>query len=285
MNGKYKKQIGDGVALLIGTPLAAAGMVIFTIPNRLAPGGVSGLATALNALLPLGVGAMSLILNLPIFLLAWRRFGWRKLLLTMIAAAGFSVLLDVFTPLLPSYTGNRLLASVYGGVMLGAGVGMLLTRGVTTGGTDLLSMLVHRRLPQVSTGTLLICLDGLVVLTAVLIFRDMEVALYSAITIFIQGKIIDAMMAGLDFAKVIYIVTDDPAPILTGLVNEQGRGVTEFAAKGGYTRAPKSVLMTVARRNEVAAVMRLAKAADPAAFIILQNAAEVHGEGFKEAQV
>lgn len=282
MRTEKKVLLSDVALVLIASVLMASGMVIFTIPNNIAPGGVSGLATAIAALLPVPVGTLALLLNIPLLFAAWRAFGWRKLLFTMIAAACFSVFVDLFTPVLPAYTENRLLASVYGGVALGLGVGMLMTRNITTGGTDLLVMLLRKPFPHMPAGTLLTIIDAGVVAVAVLLFRDIEVALYSALTIFIQGKLIDAIMQGLDHAKVVMIITKQAAAIKAVLVGEKGLGLTEFTVRGGFTRDEKDLLMLVLHRGQMAETLRIAKKLDPSAFIIIQSAAEVHGEGFKE---
>lgn len=277
-----RKALLDAGALILGIPCMAAGMAVFTIPNNLAPGGVSGLATALAQLIPLPVGLLSLIINIPVFLIAWRMFGWRSLTLTMIATLSFSVCLDFFTPRLYAYMGNRLLASVYGGVIMGAGMGLLFTRGITTGGTDLICMILRKPLPHLQAGSLLFIIDAVVVIFAVLIFRDVEVALYSSVAIFLQGKVIDAIMQGLDHAKVIMIISDKCEAIRAVLVDENGRGATMFAATGAYSGANKNMLMTVAHRGELNKTLKTAKLIDPSAFIIVHDATEVHGEGFKE---
>ncbi len=279
---KFRSIIGDITGILAGTLLMVLGMAVFTIPNQLAPGGVSGLATALHELFPFPIGSITLAINIPIFIVAWRMFGFRKLALTGLATLLFSFLLDVLSPYMFIYTGNRLLSSMFGGVLLGAGVGIMFTRGITSGGTDLISMILKKPFPHIPSGTMLVMIDSLVILIAVLIFGDLDVALYSAVTIFIQGKVIDAIQQGMDYAKVMLIITDKPKELLQVLAIEKGRGVTEFTAKGGYSGNEKAMLMTVARRSEVADTLRTVKMIDPRAFTILHDATEVHGEGFKE---
>ena len=278
----HKKTLLDCGVLLLGIPCMAAGMAIFTIPNNLAPGGISGLATALAQLIPLSVGVLSLLINIPVLLIAWRMFGWKNLMLTILATVLFSACLDLFTFLLPAYTDNSLLACVFGGVMLGAGMGILFTRGLTTGGTDLICMILRRPFPHLQAGTLLFVIDALVILFAVLIFRDIEVALYSSVAIFFQSKVVDAIMQGVNYAKVILIISDNCEKIRAVLVDENGRGATLFTAKGGYSHTDKNMLMTVAHRSDVPKILKTAKKIDPDSFIIVHDATEVHGEGFRE---
>jgi uncharacterized membrane-anchored protein YitT (DUF2179 family) len=260
----------------------ALGMVIFTIPNNLAPGGVSGLATALAHVLPINVGFLTLIFNVPILIVGLVMFGWRSVVRTVFATLMFSVSIDVLSPVMFTYTNNVLLASVVGGVLIGAGVGILFIRNITTGGTDMITMILRKPFPQLQAGSLMIVIDSVVVLIAVFIFGDIEIALYSAITLFVAGKVIDAIMQGVDFAKIILIITDRQKDILDELTRNLGRGVTEMPARGGFTGKDKSMLLTVARRSEIAATLRAVKKIDPESFVILYNATEVHGEGFKE---
>jgi uncharacterized membrane-anchored protein YitT (DUF2179 family) len=285
MSGLSKKTAGmltDALSIFLGCVIMALGMVIFTIPNNLAPGGVSGLATAVAHVLPVNVGFLTLIFNVPVLVVSLIMFGWRSVVRTVFATLAFSVSIDVLMPVMFTYTNNVLLASVVGGVLIGAGVGILFIRGITTGGTDMITMILRKPFPQLQAGSLMIIIDSVVVLIAVFIFGDIEIALYSAITIFVAGKVIDAIMQGMDFAKIILIITDRQKEILDELTRNLGRGVTEMPARGGFTGKDKSMLLTVARRSEIAATLRAVKKIDPESFVILYNATEVHGEGFKE---
>jgi uncharacterized membrane-anchored protein YitT (DUF2179 family) len=288
MSGLSKKTAGmltDALSIFLGCVIMALGMVIFTIPNNLAPGGVSGLATAVAHVLPVNVGFLTLIFNVPVLVVSLIMFGWRSVVRTVFATLAFSVSIDVLTPVMFTYTNNVLLASVVGGVLIGAGVGVLFIRGITTGGTDMITMILRKPFPQIPAGTLLMIIDAIVILIAVIIFKDIEVALYSGVAIFVQGKVIDAIMQGLDFAKVIMIITGKPKEIIAALAEATERGVTEFEVRGGYTGEKKAMIMTVVRRSEVSTAIRIVKQTDPGAFTILHNATEVRGEGFKEYDV
>ncbi len=271
----------DILAILVGSALVAAGLVLFTIPNNIAPGGVSGLSTALAYLTPLSVAVWSLILNIPLVALAWWRLGFRPLARTILATLLLSAFIELFSYVLPPYTNNVLLASVLGGVLCGAGMGVIFVRGASTGGTDLISLLLNRVFPNFSVGSLLLVVDATVVVFAVFVFRDIEVALYSIVTIFVTTRTIDAIMQGVDHAKVIYIVTERGDDILALLAEDLGRGVTVLQGRGGYTRREKHVLMLVVRRNSFAQTLKAVKQVDKQAFIFVTNASEVHGEGFK----
>ncbi len=281
MKQSVRTWIIDILLLTFGSTLVAAGLVLFTIPNNIAPGGVSGLATALAYLSPVSVGFWTLILNVPLVILAWWKLGFRPLSKTIVATLLLSGLIELFLRILPPYTNNILLASVLGGVLCGAGMGIVFVRGATTGGTDLISLLLNRVFPNFSVGSLLLIVDATVVVFAVFVFRNIEVALYSIVTIFATTRTIDAIMQGVDHAKVIYIVTERADDILSLLAEELGRGVTVLQGRGGYTRRDKHVLMLVVRRNSFAQTLKAVKQIDKQAFIFVTDATEVHGEGFK----
>lgn len=272
----------DALFILFGSLAVATGLSMFTVPNNIAPGGVSGIATALSYLTGLPVGALSLCLNIPIMIIAWRKLGFLPLIKTITATAVLSVGVDIFIPLLPDYTNNPLLAALMGGVLMGGGMGALLARGISTGGTDLAGLLIYKKVSALSMGQLLIVIDTVVVVFAVIVFRDIEVALYSLVTIVTASKCIDIIQQGVDYAKVIYIITDKKDAYIKMLAEQMGRGVTVIPAKGGFTGNEKSMLMLIVRRNEVSLVLSAIKAVDRSAFIILSDATEVHGEGFKE---
>ena len=275
---------GFGLDLLYsvaGSALVALAVAVFTVPNDIAPGGVSGLATALAYLTPISVGVWALVLNVPLLLAAWRMLGLRALTMTLLATVLLSVFIDLFGAILPGYSNNELLAAVAGGVLSGLGVGILFLRGISTGGTDLAALLLKKPFPNVPNGIMLLLIDAGVVAVAVLIFRDIEVALYSAITIYLSSKVIDALAQGVDYAKVIYIITERGEEISRVLNEQTGRGTTLLSAQGGYTGKDKQMVVTVTRRNVLAQTLRLIKQTDPAAFTYVTDSTEVHGEGFK----
>ena len=280
-NSSVKNILIDLVYTIIGSALVGAALSMFTVPNDIAPGGVSGLATALAYITPIRVSFWTLILNIPLLLCAWRILGKRALVFTLISTVLLSVFIDLSAAFLPAYTNNPLLASFCGGVVTGLGIGMLFLRGISTGGTDLLALLLKRVFPNIASGTLLMMIDATVVAIAVLIFRDIEVALYSVITIFITSKLVDAMAQGVDYAKVIYVVTGMGDKLTDVLNRYTDRGSTIVPAIGGYTKDNKQIVITVPRRNVLSQTLRLIKQTDPDAFIFVMDSTEVHGEGFK----
>lgn len=277
---KCRTLIYDLLLILVGCLLTALALDIFTIPNNIAPGGVSGLATALAEISPISIGLWMLLMNIPLLLLAWRMIGLRPLLLTLVSTLALSLFTDLFA-FLPGYTSDMLLASVFGGALSGLGIGLLFLRGISTGGTDLLALLLKKPFPNIPNGTLLLFADAAVVLIAAAVFRDVHVAIYSAITIFCSSKVIDALAEGVDHAKVIYTVTGKGSEVCAVLNANTPRGTTLIQASGGYTGENKQVVITVTRRNALAQTLRLIKQTDPYAFTFVTAATEVHGEGFK----
>ena len=277
----WKGFLLDLVYSLLGSAVVALAVAVFTVPNDIAPGGVSGLATALAYISPISVGVWTLLLNVPLLLAAWRLLGLRPLVFTLLATVLLSVFIDLFGVLLPGYTNNVLLAAAAGGVLSGLGVGLLFLRGISTGGTDLAALLLKKPFPNVPNGIMLLVIDALVVAIAVVIFRDIEVALYSAITIYLASKVIDALAQGVDYAKVIYIITERGEEISRVLNERTDRGTTLLSAVGGYTGKSKHMVVTVTRRNVLAQTLRLIRETDPAAFTFVTDSTEVHGQGFK----
>ena len=270
----------DILVCIIGSALVGTALSVFTIPNEIAPGGISGLSTALAYMLGVRVSVLTLVLNIPIMLAAYRLLGKRSFFYTLLSTALLSGFIELAS-FLPVYTGNILIAAVYGGVLTGIGIGILFLRNITTGGTDLLALMLHKAFPNVPNGTILAVIDGIVVLIAVLVFRKIEVALTSVLTIYFSSKVIDLIAQGVDYAKVIYIVTDKGKELSAVLNSSTDRGNTVIKAFGGYTGAEKQLVITVTRRNVLAQTLRLIHATDPAAFTFVTDSTEVHGEGFK----
>ena len=270
----------DILVCIIGSALVGTALSVFTIPNEIAPGGISGLSTALAYMLGVRVSVLTLVLNIPIMLAAYRLLGKRSFFYTLLSTALLSGFIELAS-FLPVYTGNILIAAVYGGVLTGIGIGILFLRNITTGGTDLIALMLHKAFPNVPNGTILAVIDGIVVLIAVLVFRKIEVALTSVLTIYFSSKVIDLIAQGVDYAKVIYIVTDKGKELSAVLNSSTDRGNTVIKAFGGYTGAEKQLVITVTRRNVLAQTLRLIHATDPAAFTFVTDSTEVHGEGFK----
>ena len=280
-NYTIKDVLIDLLYTVVGTALVGFALSMFTVPNDIAPGGVSGLATALAYITPIRVSAWTLMMNIPLMIAAWRKLGPRAIFFTLIATLLLSFFIEIGERFLPKYCSDTLVASLMGGVVSGLGMGMLFIRGISTGGTDLLALILKKLLPNLPTGTLLMFVDATVVVIATLIFRDFDVAIYSAITIYVCSKVIDALTQGVDYAKVIYTVSSHGEEIARALNENTDRGSTLIPAFGGYTGEGKHIVMTVTRRSVVAQTLRLIRQTDPKSFSFVMDSTEVHGEGFK----
>lgn len=281
---KYKKIVIDLLFSIVGSALVALATVVFNVPNDIAPGGATGLSTALAYITPIRVSVWSIIINVPLLICAWHMLGLYSLTMTLISTVLLSIFIEICN-LLPKYTNSVLLAAVFGGVITGVGVGILFLRGISTGGTDLLALILKKVFPNVGNGTMLLILDVAVVGIAVLVFRDIEVALYSAISIVIGTKVIDAISEGVDYAKVIYIITEKGDEVSKALNTYTDRGTTIVPAIGGYTGQDKQMIVTVTRRNVLSQTLKIIKMTDPNAFSFVMDSTEVHGEGFKSSML
>ena len=263
--------------ILLGCLIGGAAYPLFMTPNNIAPGGVTGIGIILNYLFGLPVGTVSLVLNIPLFITGYRYIGRIFAFRSLLATALFSVCIDIL-PLKPM-TDDMLLGTLFGGVMLGIGLGLILRGGATTGGTDMLARMVHHRLPTVTVGTFLFAFDLVVVVAAGFTVGTQQ-ALYAIINIYVSGRIIDMVMVGFSGNKACFIMSAKWQEITSRLLSEMGRGVTQLKARGAYTMEEKPVVLCVVSRQEVTTLKRIVEDEDPASFMFISDAHEAIGEGF-----
>lgn len=263
--------------ILLGSLIAAAAYPSFLVPNNIAPGGLTGVATILNFLFRWPVGTVSLLLNVPLFIIGYRAMGRVFAFRSLIATILFSLLIDIL-PIRPVST-DPLLGTLFGGVILGAGLGLILRGGATTGGSDMVARMVHRKLPFISVGMFLFAVDCLVVLGAAVTIGT-EQALYAFINIYVCSKVIDTVMMGFSGNKACFIMTSRWEQITRRLMDEVGRGVTHLEARGAYTGRQQPVVLCVASRQEIMSVKRIVQEEDEKAFMFITEAHEALGEGF-----
>lgn len=280
MNLKAKKTEGvkKQVLIIIGCMIGASAYPLFLVPNAIAPGGVTGIGTVLNHVFSWPVGLTSMILNIPLFIIGFRSMGKSFVYRTLIATLLFSLLIDLlhFNPV----TDNPLLASVFGGVVLGFGLGLILRANATTGGTDLLAQVVHRKLPFVTVGVFLLSLDFAVILLAGFIIGA-EQAMYAMICVFVYTKVLDVVLAGIGTDKACHIITKLGEEITHRLISDVERGVTTIQATGSYSGDQVNMLLCIVSRNEVMSVKTIVNEVDPHAFVFITDTHETLGEGFR----
>ncbi len=265
--------------IIFGALLSAISLNMFLIPNKIAPGGVSGLATILHYVVGLPVGITMLALNIPLFLFSVRVLGKKFGLNTLFGAVVLAVAIDAVAPFVPVLTNDLLLASLYGGVLDGVGLGLVFRFKGTTAGTDLAAAVINK-LFGISVGQALLYVDFFVIVTAGVVFGKAELSLYALISLFVATQIIDLVQEGRSSAKLFFIMTTKIDQVAQAIMNDLGRGVTLFRAIGGYTGQPREVLFCVVSTGEVSKVKDLVLKYDDKAFVIVSDAHEVLGEGF-----
>ena len=263
--------------ILLGCVVGAAAYPLFMTPNRIAPGGITGIATILNHLLRWPVGTVSLVLNIPLFLVGYRSMGKVFVFRSLVATVLFSLLIDLL-PLRPM-TDDPLLGTLYGGVLLGIGLGMIMRGGATTGGSDMVARMVHRRFPFITVGSFLFAIDCAVVLAAGFLIGTSE-ALYALINIFLTAKVMDVVIVGFSSNKACFVISGRWREISERIMRDMGRGVTQLTARGAYTGAERPTLLCVISRSEITAFKRILREEDENAFIIIVEAHEAIGDGF-----
>lgn len=275
-----KKYSFELLQIIIGTFLMAFGVSQFLLPNQLSSGGVTGIATITYYFFNLPMGLTIFALNIPLFILSWIKKG-KEFVIKGILGTGF---LSLFIDLLDQYTvltQDRLLACIYGGIIMGLGTSIILKADASTGGTDMLAYVIREYKPKYRTGNLIGTIDIIIIIINVIVFRKIEIGLYSAIAIYIMGKVIDVVFEGVNFTKMIFIISNKYLEISEKIVEHVGRGITGIHAKGMYTNDEKMMLWCIASRNEAMRIKQISKKIDPRSFVVISNAREAYGVGFK----
>lgn len=265
---------------VLGSALFAAGFAFFLEPNDLSSGGISGLALILVELLQFGsVGTISILINLPLFILGGVKIGKRFFVGSLIGMLLSSLLIDGFTALhLPAV--EPVIAMVYGGVLCGLGVGIVFMAGTSTGGSDIVVRLLKLKYRNVPIGQISLAFDALVVLLTGIVFRDMNKALYTGITVFLCGKMVDAVVYRFDYSKVALIISKEYESIAKEIGDKLDRGATFLHGEGSYSGEETKVVLAAVKKQQIAELKELVMALDPNAFVIVQEAHQVLGDGF-----
>jgi len=277
------KGIKDIIMVLLGSLIMASGYVFFIVPYKIIPGGVYGIAIILHHTLGLPTGTSGLVMNIP--LLFWGvkelgpRFGWR----TIMGMTATSILIDLMTVFWGSgalIEDDLLLSSLYGGILIGAGLALIFMAKGTTGGSDIVAQIMYKR-SKVPMGQLLILIDTAVVILGVIMFKDIKLALYAIITIYVTGQVIDSMTIGMNHRKGAFIVSEKYNEIADYILKKLRRGATYFHSKGIYKNNEKEVIFAALSRRELVALQENVKKIDPNAFMTVIDVRDVRGEGFK----
>lgn len=277
---KVWKLIWDYLMITIFSFTYAAGISLFLDPNKLAPGGVSGISIMLSRITPIPTGTWILLLNIPILGLGLWKFGLKFLISTVyctIVSSAFTNMLAGFGAL----TTDKVLAAAAGAALMAVSMGMILKAGATTGGVDIIVKVLRLRYRHLKTGNLYLIMDAIVVTLSGIMFHNLEIALYAAVAIFISSVVLDTVLYGKDGAKMIYIISDHPDRITDRLLEDLDIGVTSLKGEGAYSGKEKKVLMCVMRKPLAPKAQQIVKEEDPEAFMIVSDATEIFGEGYK----
>lgn len=273
----------DYPIIIVGCFVFAMGISMFLTPNHISPGGVSGIAVILNHLFPyISTGIYIIILNIPLLIAGYICFGIRFIARTGFATIFSSLLIDFVAIVFDPYMGDTLLSAIAGGALSGIGMGLIILRGATTGGVDIVAKLINRKLQHLSLGSLFLAIDGTVVTLSAIAFNNVEVGLYSLVTIFASSTLIDKLCYGSGGGKMVYIISKNHKKVLNEILTVISRGVTVVDGKGGYTDNDCKVLMCAVRRHEVSLVNSAVKKYDSEAFVIVTDSNEINGVGFNE---
>ena len=280
---KWKKIGKMAVQITAGCAIFALGFDLFLEPNDLNVGGMSGIAMILRRLLGFGsIGVLTMLLNVPLFIMGARRLGKEFLFGSLAGMLLSSVFIDLFAGL-PVPKTEILLDSLYGGVLIGLGLGLVFLSGATTGGSDIAARLLRRRFRSASLGRVMLLIDLAIITLTGVVFRDISKTLYSALPLAVSSVVMDQLLYGLDHSTVALIISEEHAQIAKRIETRLDRGATLLDASGTYTGMPRPVLMSAVRQKELPELKSFVREIDPNAFVILLPAHQVLGEGFRRA--
>lgn len=270
--------------IVFGGIIYAIGFRMFLFPNSMMAGGLGGLSMIINQLSGLPVGLMTFVMNIPLFIAARKVLGRRFFIGSVVGMTISTLLVDVFGMLLPSFTRDPLLGSIYGGIINGAGIGLVLSAGASTGGSDIIAGLLRHRFPSINFGKFMLMVNGGIIAIYALVLKNYDCALYSVIAIFVESKIIDGILYGFEHSKLVYIISDEYEKISHELQIELHRGVTLIEGYGAYTGQHKNVIMCVIKRQQIAKLKHIVQKYDEHAFVIINETHEVIGKSFANIQ-
>lgn len=278
---KIAKFICRYIVITFAACIYAVGISMFLDPNNLAPGGLTGAAVILTRIIPITLGTLIVIMNIPIMILGAWKFGARFTLSTLYTLVVSSAFMEIFERMGYVVTHDKILAALVGGTLMGAGMGLCLRMETTTGGIDIIIKVLRQNTGRLNPGEMYLIIDGLILAAAALYFKDIEVSMYAGVAIVVSTYILDKVLYGSDEAKLVYIVSNKRKIIATRMMVELNMGVTLVEGKGAYNMENTEVIMCVMHKQNLTKVRNLVSEVDPEAFMIVSSATEVFGEGFK----
>lgn len=271
---------------MVGGVFFGLSVNVFTAPNHIAPGGVTGFATLMNYLFDLPIGGVAICINVPLLLLAYRLLGKGFVLRTLKTVLIMNFFVDIGIPSVTQYvySGENIVAGLLGGVLMGASIGVVLTRGSTTGGLDVVGRLLKLKIPHLSIGRMLFVGDFVVLLVSVVVYGNIESGIYGLICIYASSKMVDSLLYGMDKGKLIHVVSTKSEEIAKEIFSTIGRGATLLDGHGSYKNDERKVLMCAVRDNQYPRVKKAVYRVDPQAFVIVSEASDILGLGFRKIE-
>lgn len=279
---KIKEFFLDLSVFICGSVIYSVAIIMFISSNEISPGGITGIASVLNFLFSLPIGTTVFIINIPLLTIGFFKFGKIFIFKTTLATFCVSAVLDICEVLLPKLHIDMFLASVFGGCLIGFAISIIMLRGSTTGGVDIVAKIINQRHPHFSVGRIILFADAVVVGLSALVYKNVQSALYSIVTLYASSKITDLMLYGSDKGKIIYIISNQTQDIVSKILTAVNRGVTVIDVVGGYNGEKRKMIMCTVRRSEVHAIYKYTRTVDKNAFIVVAEAGEIFGEGFKK---
>ena len=267
---------------VVGSAIFAVGVTIFTTPNEIAPGGVTGIATVLHSITGMQMGTLTFLINIPLIILGLVVIGKRFTINTFRTLLILSVITNISETFLPVYTENVLVASIFGGAAIGIGIGIIFLNGSTTGGTDILGRVLLRYFQHIPLGKILLAIDFVIVVFAGFYYGTLDAALYALVSVYVTERAMDGVLYGFNETRIAYVVTEHPDEVAKRVMEETDRGVTYLHGEGGFQHDKKLVIMCARPSRQFAKFKRIVLEVDHAAFIMVAPASNVIGEGFKE---
>ena len=276
------KKLTRYLVIILGCVLYALGFQFFMYPNAIVAGGVTGVAMLINAFTRLPVGMLIIVLNIPLFLTSWRHFGLDLMIMSLVGMLLSSVFVDLFAMTGIVMTGDPMLAAVIGGVIKGAGLGLVYYVGATTGGVDIVAKFLRQRFEQINFGTLILIMDTVIIVLYAASLGKYESAMYAVIAMFVVSKVIDLVLYGIDNSSLCYIISEQSEALTERIMAEPlRRGVTILEGEGAYSHLRKHVLLCVIKRTQMGELRRLVKSVDENAFFVVSDVKNVFGKGFE----
>lgn len=282
MNRAWLSHTSDILLILTGSVVMGLAYVVFLIPHQVVPGGVTGVAMILNHFFGTPIGLINIVLNIPLFILGVKVLGRSYGIKSLVGLLLSSGVIDFFSYILPlrPATDDPMLACLFGGIVLGAGLGLIFRGGGSTGGTDIVGQ-VWSHHSSLSTGTAILLVDCLIITLAGFSFRNIEAALYGYLNLYIHARVIDLVLEGLSFNRAVFIISEKATEIAGAILSQMGRGATLIEATGAFTGDHRKLVLALMTKREVSRLRQLSRALDPKAFIVITDVYEVLGEGFK----